>query len=148
MLVLVRDTEMIGSFFKISTHNMELYKKFSEFPLTIILEQKYIFPDELSAGTKNIGVRISTNSFVESLFNYVDVPIISTSANISGKENSTSIDEIIGMFKGKVDLIVDSGNLPVSKGSSVLDLTKNPPEIIREGDIEKEKLKEFIIGNN
>jgi L-threonylcarbamoyladenylate synthase len=81
---------------------------------------------------------------VNRLFDLLDQPITSTSANISGEENLFNIGEIRKTFEGKVELIVDSGNLPPSKGSTVVDLTINPPLIIREGDISKEELQEFL----
>ncbi len=148
LLTLVKDTDMIRKYFKISEKQLRLYEKFSKLPLTIIIEQKFGFPDELSAGTKNIGIRISSNQFVTELFNFIDVPLASTSANISTQMQTTEIKEITDQFINKVDLIVDSGNLPESKGSTILDITTHPPVIIREGDIEKKNLKEFFIGND
>jgi len=148
LLTLVRDTEMIKKYFSVSIEQIELYEKLNKFPLTVILNQKFEFPDALSAGTGKIGVRISSNEFVAELFKYIDVPLVSTSANISDQENTTAIDEISNLFMDKVDLIIDSGNLPVSKGSTVLDLTKNPPEVLRKGDIDEKELMELLVGNN
>lgn len=148
LLTLVKDAGMIRKYFKISKKLLLLYEKFIKLPLTIIIEQKFGFPDELSAGTKKIGIRVSSNQFVTELFRFIDVPLASTSANISTQMQTTKIKEITDQFINKVDLIVDSGNLPESKGSTILDITTHPPVIIREGDIEKEKLKEFFIGND
>ena len=148
LLTLVKDSAMIRKFFEIREDHIQLYEKCKGSPLTIILNQKFSFPDELSAGTGKVGVRISSNEFVTKLFEHIDVPLVSTSANISDEDNIRSIREIIDQFNHKVDLIIDSGNLPVSKGSTILDLTVNPPVIIREGDIKKEELKEFLIGQN
>ncbi|MGI9553609.1 MAG: L-threonylcarbamoyladenylate synthase [Thermodesulfobacteriota bacterium] len=148
LLTLVKDTDMISKYFQISDEQVQLYKKYNEFPLTIILKQKFSFPDELSAGTRKIGARISSNRFVNELFHHIEVPLVSTSANISDQGNAEDISEIINQFVNKVDLIIDSGNLPDSKGSTVLDLTTKPPSIVREGDIGEKELKEFLIGNN
>jgi L-threonylcarbamoyladenylate synthase len=71
------------------------------------------------------------------------MPITSTSANPSGDVNIFNISDIIKAFFGKVDLIIDSGNLEESKGSTVIDLTLHPPLILREGDISRELLREF-----
>ena len=141
LLTLAKDTDMIGKYFTISSDQIRLYKKFNKIPLTIVLDQKYSFPDELSAGTKKVGVRISSNQFVKELFEFIDVPLISTSANISNRENIMTIEEILDQFSDKVDLIVDSGNLPVSKGSTVLDMTTDPPKVLRKGDIEEKELE-------
>lgn len=148
ILVLVKDLEMLKSYFIISDKHWNSYKKFEGKPLTLILREKINFPDIVSAGTRNIGVRISSNDFVKELFHYIDEPITSTSANISGEKNVYRFHEIINEFKDKVDLAIDSGNLPPSKGSTVLDLTTDPPHLVREGDIGKGELKEFFIGRN
>lgn len=112
------------------------------------MEQRFKFPDELSAGTGKVGVRVSSNQFVGRLFEFIDVPVTSTSANISGQEQPVTIEEIIDQFVDKVDLIVDSGNLPASKGSTILDMTVYPPVILREGDLHERELKEFFVGNS
>ena len=84
--------------------------------------------------------------FVKELFNHIDEPITSTSANISGSGNLVEIEDICEYFFNKVDLIVDSGNIPHSSGSAIVDLTKNPPIIIREGDLSTGEIKEFLSG--
>ena len=116
--------------------------------MTFILTQKYSFPEGLSAGSGKIGVRISPNKFIKKLFEHIDEPLVSTSANISGEENLRSIKEITEMFSDKVDLIIDSGNLPDSKGSTVLDLTAAPPEILREGDVGAGEIRKIIVGDS
>ena len=148
LLTLARDTEMIREFFHFGDEQERVYKKLNNFPLTVILDQKFHFPEALSAGTGKVGVRISTNEFVAELFNFIDVPLVSTSANISDQDNTVIISEIISIFSDKVDLIIDSGNLPVSKGSTVLDLTTSPPKVVRKGDISENELKELLIGDN
>ncbi len=148
LLTLVKDTDMIRKYFKISEEQFHLYKKFSKLPLTIIVEQKFRFPDELSAGTRKVGIRISSNQFVAELFKFIHTPLASTSANISGQEQVTKIKDIIDQFGHKVDVIVNSGNLPDSQGSTILDITTCPVVMVREGDIKKKELKEFFIGND
>lgn len=91
-----------------------------------------------------MAVRISVNEFVSSLFKHIDTPIVSTSANISENDNIFNIEDVLGVFRGKVELIIDSGNLPPSKGSTILDLTVSPAKIIREGDTKAEDLEGFI----
>ncbi len=147
-ILLVKDFEMLQEYFLVpeTVHNNS--EKFIQEPVTIIFSQKAELPGELSAGTKKIGVRISTNEFVQQLFTYIDTPLVSTSANISGEENTYSSELIIDLFNDKVDLIIDSGNLPHSNGSSIIDITSTPPRLLREGDIKKEDLKEFLSGDN
>jgi L-threonylcarbamoyladenylate synthase len=142
--ILVRDKEMLFEFVEVTDEAVRLIEKFLPGPLTLVLRQKRDLPYLISAGTGKIAIRISRHPFVKRLFDFLSKPLTSTSANISDQENIFSFDKIRETFDGKVELIVDSGNLPQSKGSTVVDLTVKPAFISREGDIEKEKLKEFI----
>ena len=146
-ILLVKDFEMLEKYFIVPEIVLENSNKFIEEPITIIFNQNTELPEELSAGTKKIGVRISTNQFVKELFSFIDIPLVSTSANISGEENTNASKQIIELFYNKVDLIIDSGNLPHSNGSSLIDITSTPPRLLREGDITKEDLKEFLSGD-
>lgn len=147
-ILLVRDLAMLEKYFIVPQIVMNNADNFIQDPVTIIFDQKGELPGEISAGTDKIGVRISTNPFVKELFTYIDTPIVSTSANMSGEENTYSSEQIIKLFDNKVDLIIDSGNLPLSNGSSIIDITSTPPRLLREGDIKKEDLKEFLSGNS
>ncbi len=147
-ILLVSDLAMLEKYFIVPQIVMNNADKFIQDPVTIIFDQKGELPGEISAGTDKIGVRISTNPFVKELFTYIDTPIVSTSANMSGEENTYSSEQIIKLFDNKVDLIIDSGNLPHSNGSSIIDITSTPPRLLREGDIKKEDLKEFLSGNS
>ena len=142
--ILVRDKEMLSEYVVVTDEANRLIEKFLPGPLTLVLKEKKNLPHFISAGTGNIAIRISRHAFVRRLFDFLSKPITSTSANISGRENLLSFDEIYETFKSKVELIVDSGNIPQSKGSTVIDLTVNPALLIREGDISGERLKEFI----
>jgi len=146
-IVLVKDLEMLGKYFSVPDIILKHSEKFIEEPITFIFNQKIEFPEELSAGTNKIGVRISSNLFVKELFNYINTPLVSTSANISGAGNIYSFQQVKEFFNNKVDLIIDSGNLPHSNGSTIIDITSTPPLLLREGDIKKEEIKEFLIGN-
>ena len=85
---------------------------------------------------------------MQTLFDIIDEPLTSTSANLSGDQNLLDSRELFDAFNGKVDLVVDSGKIPESRGSTILDLTLDPPQILREGDIKTDTLKEFIDGNS
>jgi L-threonylcarbamoyladenylate synthase len=72
------------------------------------------------------------------------VPLITTSANISGQAEIESPEEAIRLFKEKVELIIDGGRTPGGKPSTVLDLTGEKPVLVRGGVIGKKELARFI----
>jgi L-threonylcarbamoyladenylate synthase len=142
--ILVKDKEMLSQVAEVTDKASILIDKFLPGPLTLVLQERGKFPALITAGTGRIAVRISRHSFVKRLFGVLDQPITSTSANTSGEENLFNVSDIRKTFEGKVELIVDSGNLPPSKGSTVVDLTIDPFSVIREGDISKEELQELL----
>jgi len=99
----------------------------------------------LTSGTGKIGVRISSHPLAAALARAVDSPITGTSANISGKPGCVTAKEVYSSLGRGVDLILDGGETKGGKGSTILDVTVNPPEIIREGMISREQLQEAGI---
>jgi L-threonylcarbamoyladenylate synthase len=142
--LLVRDIEMFREVAIVTEQAFKLIRSFLPGPLTLVLDEKINFPGLITADTGKVAVRISNHPFVKQLFRYISQPLTSTSANISGGDNLYDIKGIYDAFNSKVDLIIDSGTLHPSKGSTVVDLTKSPPSIIREGEISRELIEEFF----
>lgn len=89
---------------------------------------------------EKVGIRIPSNPASSALAYLFDSPISCTSANISGKENTFSIENIIAQFGNVIDLILDAGPIPFSKGSTIIDFTRDPYFILRDGDVSEKKL--------
>lgn len=142
--VLGRDITMLERLVEFNKTAASLAEEFWPGPLTLVLKDKGNLPPLITAGTGKAAVRVSAHPFVIRLFNELDSPVTSTSANPSGGLNLLEFKEIFDTFNGKVELIIDSGNIPPSKGSTVVDATTIPPGIIREGDITFRDLKEFF----
>jgi L-threonylcarbamoyladenylate synthase len=140
----LRDIEMFREVAIVTELASKLIRSFLPGPLTLVLDEKINFPGLITADTGKVAVRISNHPFVKQLFRYISQPLTSTSANISGGDNLYDIKGIYDAFNSKVDLIIDSGTLHPSKGSTVVDLTKSPPSIIREGEISRELIEEFF----
>lgn len=141
--ILVKDIEMFHQVAYVTEQASKLIDRFLPGALTLVLNQKIKFPDLITADTGKVAVRISSHPFVKRLFDYVSQPLTATSANISGRNNLYEINDIVEAFRSSVDLIIDSGRLQPSKGSTVVDVTKTPPSIIREGDISRELIEGF-----
>jgi L-threonylcarbamoyladenylate synthase len=118
----------------------KLIKRFWPGPLTIIFRAKAGLPAELLADTGKVGVRVSSNPVAQRLIEELDYPITATSANPSGKEPPRSSSEVIEYFNGSIDMLIDGGILTGRYGSTIVDITDNRIEIIREGEIPASKL--------
>jgi L-threonylcarbamoyladenylate synthase len=84
---------------------------------------------------KKIGFRIPADRFCRTLTRMADFPISTTSLNLSKSKNVENIQDIIGQFGNRIDLIVDAGKISSLKGSTVIDLSSDPPTLLREGDV-------------
>ncbi len=142
--VLVRDVSMMERYVYLNVNALSLIDEFMPGALTLVLMDRGKLHDGISAGTGKVAVRISAHPFVQGLFNHLDEPITSTSANTSGGENLFDSNQLMDWFEDKVDLIVDTGTISESKGSTVLDMTLTPPIFLREGDISPHRIKELI----
>jgi len=103
--------------------------------ITIVFEAKDTLPINLTAGTGKIGVRLPGHPVALALVNSVDGPVTATSANIAGNAGCSRISEFDFHVVEKLDLILDAGPLKGGIGSTVIDVTANVPEILREGSV-------------
>ena len=112
-------------------------------PVTIILPKKEEVPREVTAGLSKVAVRMPNHPIPLLLANEVG-PIVAPSANISGEPPTSKPEKVIEDFYGKIDVIVDAGETPYKKPSTIIDATTRPPKIIREGPIPRKKLEELF----
>jgi L-threonylcarbamoyladenylate synthase len=74
----------------------------------------------------------------------VDGPITGTSANISGQPACSSAKEVLQNLGEEVDLILDGGETAGGKGSTVLDVSVDPPVLVREGMVSREQIRKCL----
>jgi len=113
-------------------------------PLTLVIKAKPLFPNEMLGPGGSLALRLPDVPWLLELVRRTDIPITATSANISGKKEIDSGKEVIEVFKGKVDLIVDGGKTPGGLPSTIVDLTSEKPRVLREGAIPSERLRPYL----
>lgn len=110
-------------------------------PLTIVGPAVVTLPVEITAGTRTVGVRVPADESVRELVSQCGGALTATSANPSGSEPARSAAEVFGYFGGRIDLILDGGEVTATEPSTVLDVTTSPPRVIREGAIKATDLR-------
>ncbi len=136
--------EIVGP---ISPKKQALLKNILPGKFTILLKNKNeIISEKNHLNQDKIGFRIPDHAVCHELSIQLKRPISSTSANISGQESVISIPEVVSHFGNKLDLILDAGPMESNKGSTVIDLTKLPFMVFREGDITMKQLSEMLPG--
>jgi L-threonylcarbamoyladenylate synthase len=116
----------------VATHIME---RFWPGEVTIVFEAKDSLPENLTGGTDRIGVRMPEHPVALALTNSVKGPITATSANITGQDGCSRVKDLDPLIADKLDLILDAGPLKGGIGSTVIDVTVDPPKILREGAV-------------
>jgi L-threonylcarbamoyladenylate synthase len=114
-------------------------------PLTIVLPANADLPEDVTAGTDSVGLRLPDDADVRSLVHTCGGRLTATSANPSGRAPATSAAQVQEYFSIGIDLIIDGGLITATKPSTVIDITCNPPRIIREGAVSRTTL-EAILG--
>ena len=93
-------------------------------------------PDELTAGTGTIGVRLPDDSEVRALVRACGGALTAPSANPAGLTPARTANEVIKYFKAGVDLVIDGGEVVCDQPSTVLDVSGDVPRVIRKGAVD------------
>ena len=113
-------------------------------PLTMVLPAKDIVPKCTTAGLPTVAVRCPDCEITRQIIRLAGVPVAAPSANISGKPSTTSADHVYHDHNGKIPMIVDGGACRVGVESTIIDLTENPPRLLRPGGITPEQLSSVL----
>ena len=98
----------------------------------------------LTAGSGKIGLRVSSHPIAMGIVQKLKKPLTATSANLSGAPECTRASEVAERIGDKIDAIIDLGDTPGTKGSTIIDITCGPPVVLREGVISREAIEECI----
>jgi len=117
---------------RIPGYGYRLMEKFWPGPLTLILQVK----------TEKVGFRIPDDEVALAVLREAAIPVALPSANLSGNPPPLTAEDVLKDLDGRIEVILDSGKTKLGIESTILDLTENPPRILREGAIKKDELDE------
>src|SRR4030067_3608772 len=123
-----------------------LMKQFWPGPLTLILERSEMVPDVTVAGLSTVAIRMPKNNVALALIRESQCTIAAPSANLAGKPSPTTAQHVFDDLNGRIDAILDGGPTCIGVETTVLDLTVNPPLVLRPGGTPFEALKK-TLGN-
>ena len=112
-------------------------------PLTIIVEAAGTVPLKVTGNTRRLAVRQPSSPIARALLARFGMPLIATSANVSGHPTCASATEVLAVLGNHLSLILDSP-IPDQQIATTVDLTVPTWRLIREGAISEEELKEFL----
>lgn len=121
-----------------------LFEKFLPGPLAIILPKKPIVDNKVTCGLDTISIRFPDCFEAIELALGLGRPIAATSANLSGQASAIHHSDVERFFPTEIDFIVAAGVTKYKKESTIVDLTQNPPKILRRGALPAEELSKIV----
>jgi L-threonylcarbamoyladenylate synthase len=142
--LLVRDALMAEEFAgELNNRFFLLTRRFWPGPLTIIVPASAKLPLKVTGNSGRLAMRHSRSEVANQLIAMLNQPLISTSANMSGKPTCRSGIEVFGMMDGRVDLVLDGG-ICAGEGATTVDITEPMWKVIRAGAIEEKQIAECL----
>ena len=132
--ILVADHAMLLQYCEVSAAQERVLHALLPGPYTFILELRKKMP---TSKTMEVGVRVPEHMFMRQVSKEISLPIVTTSANISGEKDAAALKDIDKAVAAKADLLIDGGTCQYAHGSTVIDLVRMKvlrTGAMREGD--------------
>lgn len=113
-------------------------------PLTMILKKKDVVPQETTGGLSTVAVRFPSHPVARRMIDAAGGFVAAPSANTSGRPSPTSARYVAEDMDGKIDMILDGGDVGIGLESTIVDLTEEEPMILRPGYVTQEMLEKVL----
>lgn len=141
--VLIADAEQVISLTsELSLTARSLMERFWPGGLTIIFTKSPLFNSMVLAGGGKIGIRLPDHPVPRLLIKELGRPIAGTSANLHNRETALTATEVHEHLGGLVDFIIDAGRCPGGAESTIIDVTADPPRVLRHGIVPESEIRD------
>lgn len=113
-------------------------------PMTLIFRKSGLVPYETTGGLDTVAVRMPSHPVARALIRAAKMPIAAPSANLSGHPSPTSASHVREDLNGRIDLILDGGDVEIGLESTIIDVTGEEPVILRPGYISLEAVQRLM----
>ena len=113
-------------------------------PLTLVMRRDPAVPLEVTAGLETVAVRVPSHPVSRALLEAARLPIAAPSANLFSRPSPTDAAHVVADLDGRIDMVLDGGPTHVGVESTVLDLTSDPPTVLRPGAVSVEDLRQLV----
>ena len=122
----------------------EIIKKLMPGAITLLLKKKEYVVDLISKNSEYIGVRIPNNKIVKEIIKKINSPLVLTSVNISGEMPIIDLDDLNSEISNNIRYAIDVGIIDKGVESTIVKVTNNKVEILREGKITKKQIEDIL----
>jgi L-threonylcarbamoyladenylate synthase len=113
-------------------------------PLTIVLKKSDFVSDTVSGGLETVGVRVPDHAVALALLRESGLPIVATSANLTGNDAPTCAQSAIDQLGESVSVVLDAGVCEIGVASTVVDMSVVPVRVLRVGAISVEQIAQIV----
>jgi len=122
----------------------KLIDEFWPGPLTLLFVKSDAVPNAVTAGLATVAVRMPSHAVAHALISEAGVPVAAPSANLAGRPSPTSAKHVLDDLSGRIEVLIDGGEIGYGVESTVLDLTTDPPAVLRPGPVTVEELRRVV----
>lgn len=146
LIVLIGEKSFLDKLVYVKNSKVDvLVEKFWPGGLTLILDKKDWVSSRITSGGKTLGVRMPDNDIARNLIVASGGALATPSANKSGQLSPVSAEHVVKQFEDhEIDYVIDGGKTAKAIESTILDMTKEPPLILRSGAVSKEDIEKYI----
>ena len=146
--LMVASPEEIGRFaVEVPDAAKTLAEKFWPGPLTIVLKANPDIPEIVRAGGDTIGLRCPDHALTLQALREAGVPFAAPSANLSGAPSPKTAGDVLKVFDGVIDAVIDGGACTLGRESTILDMSKKPYRVLRQGALPEESISDALVEN-
>ena len=141
--VAVSSVEEARRYARLNKAAEHLARSFLPGAVTLVLLRKKIIPSLLVSGRDTVGIRIPDNKVMLDLAAVTNLPLTATSANISGRPTPYTVKDVVDQLGEAIEdvaLVLDQGPLHPPELSTIVDLTVDPPQLLRQGRVSWEDI--------
>lgn len=145
LIIHIADFDSLGQIVsRIPDDARRLAEKFWPGPLTMIFPKSESVPYETTGGLDSVAVRMPSHPAALALIRMGGGYVAAPSANTSGRPSPTSADHVAEDLSGRIDMILDGGQVGIGLESTIVDFTEEVPVILRPGYINQQMIEEVI----
>ena len=125
-----------------------LAERFWPGPLSIVLKARTdVVPEIVRAGGETVSLRCPDHAMTLQALKLAGIPFAAPSANPSGSPSPKTADEVLSFFNGQIDAVIDGGPCGLGRESTILDMSRVPYRILRQGALAAEEIRAALAEN-
>lgn len=145
LIVHIADQQALSSIVgEIPGNAWKLAERFWPGPLTMILHKSDRVPRETTGGLDTVAVRMPANRIAQEMIRAAGGYVAAPSANRSGRPSPTVARYVAEDLAGRVEMIIDGGDVEIGLESTIVDLTSDRPMVLRPGYITRQDLENVL----